>query len=116
MDAVAKKYDLVVLGNKRKALEPEIDSPPPKDTQLLVTKLLREASRAPPREKSRPRKRVKSKKFVSDDEDEVLEDKVIYVKVSFSFCDALSPICSSQCSKNRNVSRPFNPQVGHRQL
>ncbi|KAG2048895.1 hypothetical protein BDR06DRAFT_1070408 [Suillus hirtellus] len=91
MDAVAKKYDLVVPGNKHKAPEPEIDSPPPKDTQLPVTKPPCEASRAPPQEKSRPYK--------------VLEDKVIYVKQKLQCEQAVQP-----------ASGPLTAVTGHMAL
>ncbi|KAG2047804.1 hypothetical protein BDR06DRAFT_1013536 [Suillus hirtellus] len=106
MDAVAKKYNLVIPGNKHKAPEPEIDSPPPKDTQLPVMRLPRKASRAPPQEKSRPCKRVKSKKFVSDDEDKVLEDKVIYVKQKSQREQAIQPASGPSTAVTPTVAPP----------
>ncbi|KAG1787889.1 uncharacterized protein HD556DRAFT_1448394 [Suillus plorans] len=80
---VVKPFNLLVPGNKRKAPTSELDdendeqpAPPPAKNQ--VSKSGREVG---PRDRSRPRKKVKSKKIISDDEDdEVLPTNVIYVK------------------------------------
>ncbi|KAG1841160.1 hypothetical protein C8R48DRAFT_679340 [Suillus tomentosus] len=72
---------------------------PPKDTQLPVTKPPHEASRAPPREKSRPRKRVNQK-------NEVSEDKVIYVKQKSQREQAVQPASGPLTAVTPTVAPP----------
>ncbi|KAG1831095.1 hypothetical protein EV424DRAFT_1343219 [Suillus variegatus] len=92
IDPAVKKYDLVVLGNKHKAPEPEIDTPSPTETTHPMGKTLREASRVCHRRRVDPIKELNPKGLSVT---EVPEDKVIYV------------------SKNRNMNNLLNLQVDH---
>ncbi|KAG2049642.1 hypothetical protein BDR06DRAFT_975126 [Suillus hirtellus] len=86
LNPIAKPFNLLILGNKWKAptskLDDEDEEPVPPLAKHLVSKSGHEVLQAP-QECSRPRKKVKLKKIISEDEDdEVLLTNVIYVKYS----------------------------------